>query len=309
MSEKHQQSLLSWLVAVVTLTSYTGFVNILYALFIGSFFSRTCLYVLLALWATRFLPAKPLLWEAFCGCWIFRTWREYFHYSYLQEAEIDRKQHYIFAEFPHGVIPLSPILATTHRCNVAPGWSVYALAATNVFKVPYLRHLTTWWGGLPATPDNFKLLLKRGGVAVIVGGIAEMYMKDPRKERIKLLNRKGFVRVAVETGTSIIPVYHFGSTQTLGAWPQSAAAAGLSRKYRVAIGFPIGRWLTPVPHQVQFFQVAGAPIPVPRVDPADKEAFSKAVDEVHAKVVDAVKGLYDRHKAEYGWEDRPLVIE
>lgn len=38
-------------------------------------------------------------------------------------------------------------------------------------------------------------------------------IQDPSKERIKLLNRKGFVRVAVETGTSIIPVYHFGGTQ------------------------------------------------------------------------------------------------
>jgi hypothetical protein len=46
------------------------------------------------------------------------------------------------------------------------------------------------------------------------------------------------------------------------------------------------------------------------VDPAaDPEAFKKAVDEVHARVVTAVQELYDRHKAEYGWENRPLVIE
>jgi 2-acylglycerol O-acyltransferase 2 len=36
-----------------------------------------------------------------------------------------------------------------------------------------------------------------------------------RKERIKLLDRKGFVRIAVEQGLEggIIPVYHFGNTQ------------------------------------------------------------------------------------------------
>jgi hypothetical protein len=36
-----------------------------------------------------------------------------------------------------------------------------------------------------------------------------------RKERIKLLERKGFVKIAVETGLDggIIPVYHFGNTQ------------------------------------------------------------------------------------------------
>jgi hypothetical protein len=30
---------------------------------------------------------------------------------------------------------------------------------------------------VPATPGNFKKVLKKGSVAVIVGGIAEMYMQ------------------------------------------------------------------------------------------------------------------------------------
>lgn len=38
-------------------------------------------------------------------------------------------------------------------------------------------------------------------------------LQHPSKERIMLRRRKGFVRVAVETGTSIVPVYHFGCTQ------------------------------------------------------------------------------------------------
>lgn len=36
--------------------------------------------------------------------------------------------------------------------------------------------------------------------ALAVGGIAEMFMQHPRKERIVLKDRKGFVRVAVEEG-------------------------------------------------------------------------------------------------------------
>lgn len=36
-----------------------------------------------------------------------------------------------------------------------------------------------------------------------------------RKERVMLLNRKGFVKIAVEQGLDggIIPVYHLGNTQ------------------------------------------------------------------------------------------------
>lgn len=35
-----------------------------------------------------------------------------------------------------------------------------------------------------------------------------------------LRRRKGFVRVAVETGTSIVPVYHFGCNQV--GWGKSS---------------------------------------------------------------------------------------
>jgi hypothetical protein len=50
---------------------------------------------------------------------------------------------------------------------------------------------------------------------VPVSTTAEHDPQHKRKERIKLLERKGFVKIAVETGLDggIIPVYHFGNTQ------------------------------------------------------------------------------------------------
>ncbi|PNH00671.1 hypothetical protein TSOC_013495 [Tetrabaena socialis] len=38
------------------------------------------------------------------------------------------------------------------------------------------------------------------------------------------------------------------------------------------------------------------------------ERFDAVVDETHARVCEALQQLYDAHKAEYGWADRPLVI-
>jgi hypothetical protein len=70
LSKDHKQSFISWAVAVTTLTIYTGWMHILIGLMLASFFSRTCLYVLLGVWATTFLPAKPVLWNAFCRSWV-----------------------------------------------------------------------------------------------------------------------------------------------------------------------------------------------------------------------------------------------
>jgi 1-acyl-sn-glycerol-3-phosphate acyltransferase len=54
-----------------------------------------------------------------------------------------------------------------------------------------------------------------------------MYLLRHDCECIKLLDRKGFVRLAVQHGTPLLPVYHFGLSRMLnygpkvggGAWP------------------------------------------------------------------------------------------
>jgi hypothetical protein len=49
--------------------------------------------------------------------------------------------------------------------------------------------------------------------------VLSTHPQHKRKERIMLLNRKGFVKIAVEQGLDggIIPVYHLGNTQVRGA--------------------------------------------------------------------------------------------
>lgn len=60
--------------------------------------------------------------------------------------------------------------------------------------------------------------------------------------------------------------------------------------------------------QVPLYMVSGKPIPVPKVNKNDAN-FKKAVDDIHAQVVQQLQELYDKHKASYGWADRPLMIE
>ena len=91
------------------------------------------------------------------------------------------------------------------------------------------------------------------------------YMQHPRKERIVLRDRKGFVRIAVEEGIDggIVPVYHFGNTSVFDFVPQSLQRT--SRRLRSALGFLVGRWGLPVPRRAELFMVSGPPVPVPKV--------------------------------------------
>ncbi|KAG2486331.1 hypothetical protein HYH03_015035 [Edaphochlamys debaryana] len=267
---------------------------------------RWAIYTLLALYATLLLPPKPVLWGAFCRSPVFRTWRQYFSFSYVFDEVLDSKKHYIFAEFPHGVFPMGPLLGATECQRMFPGFDIYGLAANVVFAVPFWRHFIAWLGSVPATSSHFKKVLSKGSVAVIVGGIAEMYLQCTKKEQVVLKDRKGFVRVAVEQGCDggILPVYHFGNSSVLSFGPQSLQ--GLSRSLRAALGMLYGRWYLPVPRRREIYMCVGKPIPVTRV-PKDDPKFEAAVEEVHAKVVQGLAELYERHKEEYG-ETRPLVI-
>ncbi|KAG2439722.1 hypothetical protein HYH02_010600 [Chlamydomonas schloesseri] len=306
-TEHGKQSLFSSAVAMVTLFIYCGWMHVLLALVVLSFWYRWALVTVLVLYSTLLLPPKPVLWGPVCRSWIFQTWREYFKFSYVFEEVLDSKKKYIFAEFPHGVFPMGPLIGATECQIMFPGFDIFGLAANVVFTVPFWRHFVAWLGSVPATTKDFKRVLKKGSVAVIVGGIAEMYMQSRTKEQIMLKDRKGFVRVAVEEGVDggIVPVYHFGNSQVLDFGPQ--AMASVSRRLRAALGFLYGVAYLPLPRRRNIYMVCGKPVPVTRVA-RDDPKFEEVVDATHAAVMAALQEAYDRHKAEYGWAGRPLVI-
>jgi len=98
-----------------------------------------------------------------------------------------------------GVFPFGPILAGTIVSRLFRDLKVYAISASNVFLVPGIKHMFAWMGAMPATRKNFERLLARNGAAcaVIVDGLAGMYVQDPAVENVVLKTRRGFIKVGV----------------------------------------------------------------------------------------------------------------
>jgi 1-acyl-sn-glycerol-3-phosphate acyltransferase len=132
-----------------------------------------------------------------------------------------------------------------------------------------------------------------------------MYLLNPCAEVIKIRERKGFIRIAVETGVPLLPVYHYGNSQMLVYGPR--CLEDLSRRMRMSLGIIFGRWGLPLPFKVKLHMVVGDLIPVDPV-PRHHPDFEAAVARVQRQYMAALLELYNAHRAGYGWADRPLVM-
>lgn len=69
-----------------------------------------------------------------------------------------------------------------------------------------------WCGMIPVSERSIRNCLARPGHAVIdvVGGSAESLDQKHGTARLTLKNRSGFLRIAIEEGADLVPVFTFG---------------------------------------------------------------------------------------------------
>lgn len=147
-----------------------------------------------------------------------------------------------------------------------------------------------WIGCITATRQNIRKALQTGSCAVVVDGIAGMYINEPKKEMIKFSGRKGFIRAAVDTGTPIRPVYQFGTSQLMKLVPKCFEP--IARKLACAMGVIVGRWGLPIPKKVMLMSVIGHAIGVKKMD-KNEPGYDEYVDEIQQKVADEIQRVQE----------------
>ena len=151
-----------------------------------------------------------------------------------------------------------------------------------------------------------------------MGGAAESLESLPGRYRVVLRSRKGFVRLALETGASLVPVFSFGENEVYNGMivPDHWFLKRVQNKFKEMLSFALpiiwGRGIFNynvglMPHRRAIHTVIGRPIDVARVE---HEPSDEQVQELHARYVEELTRLFEENKSKYvdDWKNAKLEI-
>lgn len=164
-------------------------------------------------------------------------------------------------------------------------------------------------------PRSPSLLVHRLIVRVCVcpclvcsSGVQEVTLMENEDECVLYLNsRLGFVKLAMQFGVPIVPVFSFGLRKSYSFWaPKSKIWANIGRKIGFLPMMIFGMWGLPMgpPKECEYTNVIGRPIPVPQI----AEPTQEDVKKYHALYVEALTALFEKNKARCGMAQIKLRI-
>jgi hypothetical protein len=226
---------------------------------------------------------------------------KYKSFKILQEAPVETFPRTNFLVAPHGIsedhlVPIEKLLLSK---------KINYLVTSNetLFKLPFSKTFYSLLGGTPAKKESyFKAEKENQSLFVTLGdGYELFYLDEP--STIALKDNKVFFKYALETGTSLTPVYVFNYNKSFKIFKHfQQERISIFEKNKSAIIQPFyGRWFLPIPFKVELKVVIGTPLPVQKIEnPSWQE-----VENLFNRYVSHIGALYQKHKA---YNDPPLKI-
>lgn len=253
---------------------------------------------------------------------IWTLFKDYFPIELIKTADLKPEKNYIFCYHPHGVISLGAIsnFATeaTGFSEKFPGIDLRVLTLKLNFYTPFAREFVLAAGMCDVSATSCHYNLSRGpgsSILIVIGGAQEALDAHPGINNLTLKNRKGFVKVALQHGAALVPIFSFGENNLFAQIPnpKGSKLRNFQDMLQKKLGFSMplfqGRGVFNydfgvLPHRRPITTVVGEPLELPHLTAPTQEQ----IDEWHARYVEALVALYNQYKDVYD-KDRKSDIQ
>ncbi|XP_072330633.1 2-acylglycerol O-acyltransferase 1-like isoform X1 [Scyliorhinus torazame] len=254
---------------------------------------------------------------------IWSYFRDYFPVHLVKTTDLDPQYNYLFGFHPHGVLAAG---AFGNFCSEAtgfgklfPGLTSYLCILALWFKVPFYRDYIMFAGLVSCVKSSVSHVLSRkggGNVAVIViGGAEESLDARPGALNLKILNRKGFIKMAIKCGAHLVPVFSFGENELFNQVnnPKGSFLRATQERLQKIAGLTMPLFHARgvfqycfglLPYRKPIYTIVGKPIIVQQNNAPSNEE----IDAIHRKYIDALVKLFEEHKVQYGIQEKDRLL-
>ncbi|TBU39554.1 DAGAT-domain-containing protein [Dichomitus squalens] len=283
------------------------------------------------------LSSFPPLWPLLAAYWIWiayvdkspehggrlspwfrslRFWRyfaDYYPASFLKTCDLPPDRPYVFGYHPHGIIGMGAICTfateSTGFSAAFPGIVPHLLTLASNFRVPFYRDIILAMGVCSVSKQSCSNILKGGpgqAITIVVGGAAESLSAHPGTADLTLRKRLGFIKIAIQHGADLVPVFSFGENDIFQQMPNDKGTTlyTLQKKFQNVFGFTLplfhGRGLLNynlglMPYRRRIVAVIGQPIHVVQ---CDKPTLEEVI-HVQQQYIDELMRIWNTYKDEF----------
>lgn len=233
---------------------------------------------------------------------IVRLIKSYFAVELVRTCKLDPSKQYIFAAHPHGILPVSTITAiTTRMCNfdqLFPGVDMRLLIASMCFYIPIYREACMSIGAVDAARYVAKGILAKGmSLALVPGGATEALYASPEEDVFYIRKRRGFAKLALETGASLVPVIGFNENNLYmqASVHDNVWVMRCKRKFQSIFGVSLPIPVHVLPRRTKVVVVVGEPLDVKKVESPTNEQVHSLLETY----MDRLQTMYAEHGPKY----------
>ncbi|XP_043997388.1 diacylglycerol O-acyltransferase 2 [Gambusia affinis] len=266
-------------------------------------------------WNTPKQGGRRSSWVRNWTVWTY--FRDYFPIRLIKTHDLLPNRNYILGYHPHGIFCFGAFCnfgtEATGFSKKFPGIKPSLATLAGNFRLPVLRDYLMSGGICPVNRHSIDYLLSCNGtgnaVVIVVGGAAESLHCAPGMNSVTLKNRKGFVKLALQKGSDLVPVYSFGENDAYKQviFEEGTCWKALQKRLQKMLGFApclfYGSAWGIVPFCNPITTIVGEPITVPKIEHPTVEM----VDLYHEMYVRSLQCLFDKYKTRFGLKESDIL--